>query len=71
MPVSSPSENKQAPIITPLLSIDDVAATLACSRRLIERMRAAGKLPKPDLRVGKMPRWRAETIARWIEAGGA
>jgi predicted DNA-binding transcriptional regulator AlpA len=56
----------QAPAIEPLLSITDVAKTLSCSRRLVERMRAANKLPKPDLHVGKMPRWRAESIRKWI-----
>jgi predicted DNA-binding transcriptional regulator AlpA len=56
--------------IEPLLGIDDLAAALSCGRRLVERMRAAGKLPRPDLKLGKMPRWRASTIRRWIEGGG-
>jgi len=56
--------------IEPMLGLDDLAAPLSCSRRLIERMRSAGKVPKSDMLVGKMPRWRAETIRRWIEAGG-
>jgi len=54
----------------PMLGIDDLAALLSCSRRLIERMRSAGEVPKSDMLVGKMPRWRAETIRRWIEEGG-
>ena len=53
-----------------MFSIDDLAALLSCSRRLVERMRSAGKVPKPDIKVGKMPRWRVETIRRWIERGG-
>jgi len=53
-----------------MLSIDDLAALLSCSRRLVERMRSAGKVPKPDIKIGKMPRWRVETIRRWIEGGG-
>jgi excisionase family DNA binding protein len=57
--------------VAPLLSIDDVAEALSCSRRLVERMRSAGKLPKPDLHVGRMPRWSRETIAKWIERGGS
>ena len=56
--------------IEPMLSLDDVAAWLNCSRRVIERMRSAGKVPKPDIKIGKMPRWRVETIRRWIERGG-
>ena len=58
------------PGIEPLLSLNDLATVLNCSRRLVERMRAAGKVPKPDLKVGRMPRWRAEMIRRWIAHGG-
>ena len=57
-------------IIEPMLSIDDLAAILSCSRRLVERMRSAGRLPKPDIKIGKMPRWKPETIRRWIAEGG-
>ena len=35
--------------IEPMLHIDDLAALLSCSRRLVERMRSAGKVPKPDI----------------------
>jgi predicted DNA-binding transcriptional regulator AlpA len=55
--------------IEPMLGIDDLAALLSCSRRLVERMRSAGKVPKPDIKIGKMPRWKPETIRRWIEGG--
>ena len=41
--------------IEPMLGIDDLAALLSCSRRLVERMRSAGKVPKPDIQIGKMP----------------
>jgi len=30
----------------------------------------AGKVPKPDIKIGKMPRWKAATIRAWIERGG-
>lgn len=53
-----------------LLSVVDLARVLNGSRRTIERLRAAGKLPRPDLHLGTMPRWKAETIRRWIEGGG-
>jgi excisionase family DNA binding protein len=59
-----------AALIEPLLSVDDLARTLNASRRTIERMRSAGKLPRPDLHLGKLPRWKPETIRRWIEGGG-
>jgi len=67
-------ESKRGPTLPAgferMFSIDDLAALLNCSRRLVERMRCSGKLPRPDLKIGKMPRWKAETIRRWIEAGG-
>jgi hypothetical protein len=53
-----------------MLGIADVAELLSCSRRLVERMRSARRLPKPDLHVGRCPRWQAETILSWIEGGG-
>ena len=58
-------------IIEPMLSIDDLAAILRCSRRVVERLRSGGKVPKPDIKIGKMPRWKAATIRAWIEKGGA
>ena len=57
-------------IIEPMLSIHDLATLLSCSRRLVERMRSAGKVPKPDIKIGKMPRWKAATIRARIERGG-
>jgi len=57
-------------IIEPMLGIDDLAAILSCSRRLVERMRSAGKVPKPDIHVGRCPRWKPATIRAWIERGG-
>ena len=66
----SPEAPGSGHIIEPMLSIDDLAALLGCSRRLVERMRSAGKIPKPDIKIGKMPRWKPETIRRWIEGGG-
>ena len=47
----------------------DLARVLNCSRRVVERMRSAGRLPAPDLHIGKMPRWRPETIREWLEGG--
>lgn len=56
--------------LEPLLSIDDFAGFLNAGRRTIDRMRAAGQLPKPDLHVGKMPRWRPETVRAWMDRQG-
>ena len=54
----------------PMLGIDDLAALLSCSRRLVERMRSGGKVPRPDMHVGRCPRWKAATIRAWIKRNG-
>lgn len=56
-----------APAIEPLLTLADVADALAVSRRVVERLKASGKLPPPDVRIGKLPRWKPATIRRWID----
>jgi hypothetical protein len=58
--------------IEPMLTLDGLARVLSCDRRTIERMRAAGKLPRADLIIGRRsPRWRPETVRGWLERGGA
>lgn len=52
--------------IEPLMGVESLAATLKVGRRTIERMRAGGKLPRPDMHVGRLPRWKAETIRTWL-----
>jgi predicted DNA-binding transcriptional regulator AlpA len=47
--------------------LDELAAALGISRRTLERERSVGRFPAPDLRIGKMPLWRPETIRAWIE----
>ena len=56
--------------IEPLLGIAELCARLNCSRRILERMRSAGRVPRPDFQLGKCPRWKPETIRLWIERGG-
>ena len=66
-------DNKGRPLpacLEPMLSLEDLAAVLNCSRRLVERLRSAGRLPRPDLRIGKMPRWKVQTIREWIDRVG-
>ena len=60
----------QAHSIEPLLGIAELAKVLNCSRRLVERMRSSGRLPKPTLMCGKCPRWSADVIRRWIGEDG-
>jgi hypothetical protein len=54
-----------------LWSIRDLATYLSCSRRAVERLRSAGKLPRPALHVGRMPRWFPQSVRLWAEGGGA
>jgi predicted DNA-binding transcriptional regulator AlpA len=50
--------------------LEDICRALGISRRSLERERSAGRFPRPDLRIGRMPLWAPETIRRWVEAGG-
>jgi predicted DNA-binding transcriptional regulator AlpA len=56
--------------IAPLITKGDLERILQIDSRTIDRMRSSGKLPKPDLFLSRMPRWKAETIRAWIEGGG-
>lgn len=58
-----------ADLSDPMLSLNDLARLLNMSRRTIERERAAGHIPRPDLVLGKRtPRWFRSTVVRWISA---
>jgi hypothetical protein len=62
---------KGAADLEPLLRTVDLARVLGRSRRVVERLRAAGRLPAPDLYVGnRSPRWKPTTIRDWVEGGG-
>lgn len=57
--------------VQPLLyTLADLAEALRISRRHAERLIAGGRLPKPDIRLGRAVRWRVGTIQAWLEAGG-
>src|SRR5262249_11541209 len=51
--------------------LDDLEALTGLSRRTLERERSAGRLPRPDLRVGRRVLWKPATILAWLERGGA
>ena len=64
-------KSDKRPRIEPMtLRIDEVAEALGVSRRIIERERSAGRFPKPDLTIGKMPLWRVESVRSYLERGG-
>jgi predicted DNA-binding transcriptional regulator AlpA len=52
------------------LRLNEVAQGLGVSRRSLERERAAGRFPPPDLTIGRMPLWRLESVREWVEEGG-
>ncbi len=45
-----------------------LAQYLGVSVRSLDRANAAGLLPRPDLVVGRSPRWSPDTIKRWLKA---
>jgi hypothetical protein len=63
---TSPAAN-----IAPLLTPRDLSAVLRITVRAIEQMRSAGRIPPPDIMLGRLPRWRPEMIRIWIEQGGS
>jgi hypothetical protein len=69
---SGEPERHEAPPAVPRLAyrLDEVAAALGVSRRLIERERSAGRFPPPDLTIGRAPLWTRETLVGWIAKGG-
>lgn len=54
--------------IEPLLSLADIAAVLGVTRRSVERLRSAGTLPQPDLKIGRSLRWRPDTVREWLDS---
>jgi predicted DNA-binding transcriptional regulator AlpA len=63
-------QTKEQPLVARItLRLDEVAEAVGVSRRVLERERAAGRMPKPDIRIGKMPLWRPETIQAWVNSG--
>jgi predicted DNA-binding transcriptional regulator AlpA len=69
-PAATAPAPKYSPLgvdIEPLLRWSDLRRVLVASQRTLDRLRASGKLPRPDLLIGRSPRWKAETIRRWID----
>jgi predicted DNA-binding transcriptional regulator AlpA len=60
-----------AATIEPLGTIESWSLALVVSVPTIERLRRAGKIPPPDVMIGRLPRWKPSTIRAWIESGGA
>jgi len=52
------------------LRIEELPGLFGVSRRTIERQLAAGRFPKPDQKMGKIPLWSLQKLRRWAEGGG-
>ncbi|MFO0957428.1 MAG: helix-turn-helix domain-containing protein [Isosphaeraceae bacterium] len=71
IPTADATGVERTPVDRLAYRLDELANALGISRRTLERERSAGRLPRPDLQIGRMPLWRPETIRRWIEGGGS
>jgi hypothetical protein len=54
--------------IEPTIGNADWPVILRCSRREVDKLRAAGQLPPPDFTLGRRsPRWLARTVHEWMD----
>ena len=51
--------------------IDDIGPAIGVSRRTVEGLRSSGRLPRPDIKIGRMPIWLRDTIHAWLAQGNA
>jgi excisionase family DNA binding protein len=49
-----------------MLSVDDVAALLACSTRHAYRLAEMGRIPRP-VKLGALVRWPRAAVLEWID----
>lgn len=61
--VQTPGKHALPPLLKPL----EVATTLNISQRSLWRLVSSGRLPQPDVRSGRIVRWKRETILAWVE----
>jgi predicted DNA-binding transcriptional regulator AlpA len=47
---------------------DEISALTGVSRRLLERQLSAGKMPHPDVRIGRRVLWRPASIIAWFDS---
>ena len=68
---ATPTVGAVAPLSEAVITwrLDAVAKALGVSRRSLERLRSAGRFPRP-MHIGKTPLWKPETIRAWVEGGG-
>ena len=54
----------------PLLKAEEIARKLGVSPRTFARWLRSGDFPGADLRVGRVIRWRASTLDKWVAERG-
>jgi predicted DNA-binding transcriptional regulator AlpA len=52
------------------LSQEEARSLFGVSLRTWQRLVTSGRVPKPDAKIGRMPRWRASTLKSVLENGG-
>ncbi|MBA3293940.1 MAG: helix-turn-helix domain-containing protein [Geodermatophilaceae bacterium] len=57
-----------APDGAAFLSYADVAALAGVSEATLRKYASQGRLPPPDVRVGRTPGWTEASIRRWLSA---
>jgi hypothetical protein len=62
--------DRPRPAVSPVVTRKGFARILGVSLAVFDRLRSAGRLPRPDLVIARSPRWRAATIRRFLEKGG-
>jgi len=54
--------------IVPLLwGKREIRAAIGVSEATFDRLLSSGRFPRPDVRIGRMPKWRPATVHEWID----
>jgi len=61
-------EAEESHVVDGLWDVNHVAAYLAVSTRTAWRWVSEGRIPEPDVRIGKTTRWRPQTVIDFIES---
>lgn len=46
--------------------LNELVTAIGVSRRTVEGLRSSGRLPRPDITIGRIPLWLRETIHVWL-----
>lgn len=52
----------------PLMTVQDLGKHLQVNRRTVYSWIQSGKIPRPDIDIGNVKRWRPRTIEEWIDS---